>query len=261
MIVRRISIAMVLTLMCFAIGDGSRPALATEIPPLESTPWFDADESRVVPVQLAPEFEDSENRSSRWLPKAERVAKPLASSSSGSGGTGWTWGNIFATGLLAIIFVAIVVGLLYAFANAEVNLGPRYGQANGRIATDQQTIERIQELPAELGLVEGDLREQAVYWMQMGRFDRAIVALFGHQLLLLDRATLLRLARGKTNGRYVRETHAADARSGEILSDTVTAFERSYFGRHAISHDQFSRLWAANEQLEQYVQTHFEVAA
>ena len=98
----------------------------------------------------------------------------------------------------------------------------------------------MKHLPAELRRTDVNLRSEAERLMNAGQFDQAIILLFGHQLLLLDHAGLLRLSRGKTNGRYVRETRAADHESADRLRLTATAFERSYFGRHTIAAGEFA---------------------
>jgi hypothetical protein len=71
---------------------------------------------------------------------------------------------------------------------------------------------------------------------------------------------MLRLNRGKTNRKYVRETRGADRESAKRLQGTVTAFERSYFGRHVITQSEFADLWRANEELEQTVELRREAA-
>ena len=105
------------------------------------------------------------------------------------------------------------------------------------------------------------LRSEAERLMNEGEYDQAIILLFGHQLLLLDRVGMLRLNRGKTNRKYVRETRALDPESADRLQGTVTAFERSYFGRHLITAREFADLWQANAELEQAIERRQEVAA
>lgn len=241
---------------------------------LSDTVWFDADTGQVVPVDVKPEVDDSLNRNSRWLPQAKRVKQPDTSTTGGGGGggggggaglfgSGLTIGNLFGW-LLLVALVAAAVGLLaYVLSRAEFDpaSGSSSGTADLARAPDQQTIERMKHLPAELRRTDVNLRSEAERLMKQGQYDQAIILLFGHQLLLLDRVGMLRLNRGKTNRKYVRETRAADANAARWLQGTVTAFERSYFGGHAITHEQFARLWQANSLLEQAVQRRAEVAA
>jgi hypothetical protein len=119
----------------------------------------------------------------------------------------------------------------------------------------------MKHLPVELRRSGVNLRGEAQRLMEEANFDQAIILLFAHQLLLLDRAGLLRLNRGKTNRRYVRETRSVDRESAERLRATAEAFERSYFGAHALTADEFARLWVENEGLERSVQRRQEAAA
>jgi len=121
--------------------------------------------------------------------------------------------------------------------------------------------ERIKHLPAELRRTDVNLRDESERLMKAGKYDHAIILLFGHQLLLLDHSGLLRLNRGKTNRKYVRETASVDSDSANHLHVTVDSFERSYFGRHSISESEFSELWRLNSELEKAVEQRAEVAA
>lgn len=236
---------------------------------LGRTPWYDPAADSLVPVEVESQQDDSIHRDSRWLPKAERIRRPNSSRQSASGGggglfgTGLTLGNLVGWGLLASIVIAVAVLLVYLFSKAEIELGGSRSAAAGAAAgsPDEQTIERMKHLPAELRRTDVNMRDEAMRLMRAADYDQAIILLFGHQLLLLDRAGALRLTRGKTNGRYVRETRQTDPQLGERLQSTVAAFERSYFGRHPIAAADFEELWQNNEQLEQAVGQRREAAA
>ena len=252
-----------------ARGQSTDPASP---PPrmLDDTTWYDADTGTIIPMHVKEVTDDSLNRHSRWLPKAQRVPDNTASATAagGTGGNGLfgsdvTLSNVFGWLLLTLVICVIVGFLVYAFSKAEIDLGDTRSKSEGdqEAAPDAQTIERMKHLPAELRRTDVNLRSEAERLMNEGQFDQAIILLFGHQLLLLDHAGLLRLSRGKTNGRYVRETRGADRASADRLRMTATAFERSYFGRHAISGQEFKALWHSNELLEQRVQQRSEAAA
>ncbi len=230
---------------------------------LRTTPWYDADANRVLPVTVDSLSDDTINRESRWLPKAERVQKQATPSTSSNTSTGSsTNGQIFAWLVLAALLLTIVVALVYGFNQADIELGPKSPmQRRLSSAPDEQMIERMQELPAELRHVTGNLREQTQQLIAVNRFDLAIITLFGHQLLMLDHATMLRLSRGKTNGRYVRETGAADTTAASQFQKTVNAFERCYFGRYSLSREEMELLWQDNLRLEEIVHARHEVAA
>ncbi|WP_146525052.1 DUF4129 domain-containing protein [Novipirellula artificiosorum] len=243
----------------------------TENVSLPSTPWYDAQDQVLIPVELKSSIDDTENRDSRWLPKAKRLVKPpdpVKSNSAGNSGSGWfgtelSIGNLFGWFLLVMIVVSAVGGLVYALSKTEIDLSAK-SQTKAQLgpqSPDDQTIERMKHLPAELRRTDVNLKSEAERLMMLGHFDQAIILLFAHQLLLLDRAGILRLNRGKTNGKYVRETRAVDSELGTRLNETTDAFERSYFGRHSITASEFERLWTQNALVEQVVQTHHEVPA
>lgn len=258
---------------CFAFvtAGWGVTGLAAESPPpvLESTPWYDPSNDRVVPIPVQTVSDDSVHRDSRWLPQARQVRQTASPGKSGSGGgtggrfgTGLTLGNLVGWGILATILVTTVGLLVYMFSRADFEASRTIG---GRRASHhdphEQTVERMQELPDEVRRSGGDLRAESLRLMELARFDQAILLLFGHQLLLLDRVGTLRLARGKTNGRYVRETTRSDRDLGERLAMTVSDFERSYFGRHPIDADRFAELWANNLEIERAVDASREAAA
>ncbi len=255
------------------IVSGNTDSLATPADQaLGDTLWFDADSGEVVPVKLRPTVDDSLNRESRWLPNAKRI-RQLPKSSTAQGGGGWgtgifgsglTIGNLIGWMLLAVALTLAICLLAYLFSKTEIDLGG--GRERRRFdreisAPDVQTVQRMKHLPAELRRTDVNLRSEAERLMGIGRFDQAIILLFGHQLLLLDGAHLLRLNRGKTNGTYVRETRSADVTAGARLRATIAAFERSYFGRYAIGQQEFSELWRSNLELEQSIGQHGEAVA
>lgn len=254
-----------------SLGKADDASLAKKVV-VEESIWYDADEGKIKPIVLQPSVDDSLNRDSRWLPKPEKVRKPASSAPAGGGGaggagglfgSGLTLGNLLGWLLLVVLLVLGVGTIMWALSKAEVEMagGPR---RSGNLVTqtlDDQTVERMKHLPAELRRTGVNPRSEAERLMNAGLFDQAIILLFGHQLLLLDRKAHLRLNRGKTNRRYLRECRSASPACCEHLAKTVQAFERSYFGRHEITAEEFSRLWENNEQLENAIDPKPEVAA
>lgn len=259
-----------LSISVAALGDDESPA-SRSIP---NTSWFDGDAGELVPIHVTPADGEVLNRNSRWLPKADRVSKNKATTNTGGaagGGGGGGGGGLGGLSLgnmvgwmLLVVLACVIVGLLlFAISKSEVDFGSDNAKKAKREdeSPDEQTLERIKHLPAELRRTDVNLRTEAERLMGLGAFDQAIILLFGHQLLLLDRAGLLRLNRGKTNGKYVRETKAGDPSAATLLRETVRAFEQSYFGRHEIRGDTFKDLWRGNSKLEEIVKHRQEVAA
>lgn len=225
---------------------------------LPSTPWFDSQQQRLQPISVRTNLPEEKNRKSGWAPS------PRSVSSGGSWWSGWNWRwqgfwyYVFQT--LGWLFVAVVVGLLVYVVASVLRRGPGGDSAAAAAASkslapavDEQWLQQAEHLPSEARQAAGNLREEAERLMRLQRFDEAIVLLFGHQLLLLDRCRLLRLARGKTNGSYLREARSQLRPAAGLFAATVAAFEASYFGGHSPTADQFSTLWQGNATLEQTV--------
>ena len=239
---------------------------------MPTTVWFDGESGSVRPVAVTPRIDDSVNRSSRWLPKPKKLTKPkpvntpkpataAGGGTGGGGGGGGNWlgfgsfGNF--VGVLVVLAAAVAIGvLMYQLMNRFDPAGDTESdtkRSSGR--PDAVTLERISQLPPELRRTDVNMRTEAERLMNEGRYDLAIILLFAHQLLLLDRVGLLRLSRGKTNRRYVRECQSRDGGAAGVLKQTVRLFDRSYFGEHRIDGDEFRRLWNRNDELERRVET------
>ena len=274
---------------CFAADDtGSTAAVETEqvttkpaatdfgTPAVESsvsesrvsTPWYDSEAGKIRPIELEPRQDDSVHRDSRWLPKPDVIRREksnsttTATSTTGGGnltsngifGSSITFGTVFGWIVLAAAVLGIVGIVVYAVSRAELRMADRSGAGSDASAKgglpDEQMLERIKHLPPELRRTDVNLRSECERLMGQSQFEQAIILLLGHQLLLLDRNGLLRLSRGKTNGRYVRETRSRDEACAKWLRETADAFEQSYFGRHEIPAEVFTVLWQQNEKME-----------
>lgn len=128
---------------------------------------------------------------------------------------------------------------------------------------------RVADLPFDLQTTTmQDPLAEAKRLRAAGRYDQAIVCLYGYQLLALDRERRIHLQKGKTNRMYLRELDepqagvtrtlqgpSADTAStvafslSEIVQATMLVFEESFFGKHRISQTQFERVWS---QLDQF---------
>ncbi len=231
---------------------------AAETPVVVDSAWFDAEEGKIRPIELSDTRDDTDNRDSRWLvkpakPKPRPATPTKPAVANGSWWNGLSFVNLLGWLLLMCLIGALVGLLMYVFANSSFDFRPdALSQSVVHARTlDEQTKQRIAELPAELRDTSVNPRSELERLMDAGDFDRAIIFLYGHQLLMLDRAGCLRLSRWKTNKQYVRESKQSHVRIGDQLNETVDAFERSYFGKHSLSREQFEGLWQNNLQIEQ----------
>lgn len=215
--------------------------------------WFDSESGSLLPIELEDTQVDTENRGSRWLSTPAKT-KAAATPSRRGGISLW---NVAGWGLLAVLIGGVVWLLMYLFANSSFEFRPDVlGQNNGhRHTLDAQTKQRIAELPAELRDTEVNPRAELERLIQIGDFERAIVFLYGHQLLMLDRVGWLRLSRWKTKNQYVRETSQSHADVGERFAHIANAFERAYFGKHPMTRDMFDSLWQENLDVEEIIST------
>ena len=236
---------------------------AAVMPPPSSTPWFDGDGQQFRPVRVVTDLPEAANRKSRWVPRpppANSRRAPTSTTTPTSGDR--SFGTVVGWVVVAVIAFVLVGFLLYTYSQiAPDAAADRDQKRSTSAAIDDQYLERFSRLPSELRGDAKDLRSEVERLMALGRFDQAIVALFGHQLLLLDRGRMLRLARGKTNRRYLHESRSQSPAAYEILGRTVTAFEACYFGEHPPTLEAFAALWEDNLRLESMIRQRLEVAA
>lgn len=236
-------------------------AAAAESVPLALPPdsaWFDHAAGRVVPIELRSREIDNPNRRSDWenQPQPWNITAPKPPS-------GFPLRNVLGwVGLVLAVFVGVAV-LLFLFSRFEPTVlgGKAAAESQEAWAKDDQTQRRMEQLPAELRVESLDPRSETERLMRLGRLDEAIAALFAYQLILLDRCGWLRLSRGKTNQRYLGETRLHSATGEQLLAQTVTVFEASYFGKLTPTEERFARLWADNAKLEAAVSQAREAVA
>jgi hypothetical protein len=101
---------------------------------------------------------------------------------------------------------------------------------------------------------KGDLLAQARYYYEQGNYAEAIIYLFSYQLVELDKFSVIRLSKGKTNRQYLRETSRAAVLAG-ALERTMLAFEGVFFGRRGLDRAAFEACWNSLPQFEQQLRS------
>ncbi|HTM54810.1 MAG TPA: DUF4129 domain-containing protein [Pirellulales bacterium] len=184
-------------------------------------PWYDAQLDRLKPIQLpAPAID-------RKLPKLHLPELRY----------------LFLT-LLGLVMAALVAGLLWALYRRSALAGDRpiaSAAPESRISVDA--------LPFLRGRRGDNLLEQARALYAEGNYSEAIIYLFSYQLAELDRFAHLRLARGKTNREYARETRNVPLK--HLLEQTMVAFEDVFFGGQQLDQGRFESCWQQMPQFEQ----------
>jgi hypothetical protein len=157
-------------------------------------------------------------------------------------------GAAAASGLqmLAWVFVAAVLAivawfLIQAFLRLETG-GKDNTAAQGTVVE----VDRTEALPIPIERNISDLLAAARKAYDAGDYRQAIVYLYSHQLVELDKHHVIHLTKGKTNGQYLREVIRAGRKAlAGVLGVTQDLFEQAFFGNRALAPEQFEPCWAS----------------
>lgn len=204
-------------------------------------PWYDRATDDVRPLNVVPRDQE-QDRAGKWIdnstPQAPS-ARPAARSSSFGGVLTWI-GLTALILLLGLIAYSIVTALLKDEVSESVTVR--------KVVNSRRDADRVEALPFQLHAANGDFLAEARRLYEQSQYSAAIVYLFSHQLVELDKHHLIRLTKGKTNRQYLRETRRQPALAG-ILEGTMIAFEDAFFGHKILSRESFERCW---HQLERF---------
>ena len=202
-------------------------------------PFYDRqkDDVRQLNVEPPAESADSANRRSKW------TGKKAASRTRGGGGgrTASIFGELLqAVGLAAlIIFIAVIAWLIArAFLKNEVT-----ETKVSKVIETSRDVDKVQALPFQLRKPTGNFLAEAERLYAEGNYSEAVIYLYSHLLVELDSHHVIRLAKGKTNRQYLRETRTRLVLR-DILSRTMVAFEDVFFGHHELSRQRFEECWS-----------------
>lgn len=225
--------------------DPARAALAKG-----EYPWYDSVKGRVRPVDLTPKSESSWLQSfSDWIEGVvratgdafARIARVLHLPTIGSIGNALP---IILTGI-GVVLLAVLIRVLWAsarFGRSDDDAPDRTVGATGRITM----------LPAGMGSSSvADPWAEAVERRRQGDYAGAVIFLFAHQLLELDRRGLIRLTTGGTGRKYVRSLD--DSRLRELLSATLGLFEQAYYGHKQPTATSFEPVWAGGQLFQEHL--------
>lgn len=169
---------------------------------------------------------------------------PAPSAAPAAGGARWDLEWLGWT-LLALVAVGIVFMLIRVYWNRSRETG---GTAKAGLMGSAAKVDRLEDLPFALEQPEGDLLSAARRQADSGNYDQAIVLLYSHQLLELDRQEAIRLTKGKTNRQYLRELRLRPD-LGRLLTTSMIAFEDVFFGAHSLGRQRFDECWEHAMQL------------
>jgi len=163
----------------------------------------------------------------------------------------FSWPTNFLQWVAWILLILALAALLYLLWRAyrrrhEARLGRSAATAQQDAANDRR---RIEALPAPLGRRPSDFLAETRRLYEEGRYSEAIVYLFSHRLVQLDKHQLIHMEKGKTNRQYLREL---GARTGlrRLLDDTMVAFEDAFFGDYHLDRLRFDACWLRQTDFE-----------
>ncbi|MHB8899383.1 MAG: DUF4129 domain-containing protein [Thermoguttaceae bacterium] len=231
--------------MMLAVLDLARTLLAQTSPPDDPVaagrdalsqwgryPWYDGETDGLRPVEIVEPWDLS------WLWNWLRWNGNL-------GNLSGNWIQWFFWSLILAVLALLTWYLVRAFLKRD---GTAETLLDGQAESPEEERRRIEALPEPVRQ-RTRLLEAAERCYRDGNFDEAIIYLFSHQLVCLDRNYLIRLGRGKTNRQYLRELGARDTLR-RILAETIVAFEDVFFGGRSIGRERFEACWDRRGQFE-----------
>jgi hypothetical protein len=164
-----------------------------------------------------------------------RSSQSTSSRQTGPRTTGGSWDlEWLGWVLIAMLTVGIVTLLVRIYLNREAQ---RRSLGKAQIAGAISSSDRLEELPFELSPPEEGLLAAARRAYEAGDFSRAIILLYSHQLIELDRHDAIHLTKGKTNRQYLRELRPHGGAQA-LLATSMVAFEDAFFGGQSPSRER-----------------------
>ncbi len=142
--------------------------------------------------------------------------------------------------MITLALAALLGVLIWILLGREWGDVPASG---GAAVDDQSDADRVEALPFPVQSGRKDLLGQAQDFYRNGDYAKAIVYLFSYQLVQLDKRQIIRLSKGKTNRRYLREIGTRFALL-RLVEETMVTFEGVFFGHHPLDRPQFESCWS-----------------
>jgi hypothetical protein len=206
----------------------------------QSFPWYDAQTEAEKPVTIVADPDETGQRDSNWLGSGT-WQKGTTTRRVGRVTGGW-----FSTAIQVLFWTfvaAMLLGLSYVVIVAFMKMDAKLARQEGsEIEDEEEDKTRIENLPFQVKRATSDLLGEARACYDRGEYNDAIIYLYSHQLIELDRSQAIHLTKGKTNRQYLRELRERP-NLGNILESSVLLFEEAFFGHHTITRHQIDRCW------------------
>ena len=209
-------------------------------------PWYDAPSDKVVPILPWPDF------GAGWW-------KPISDWFEGwrSPFQGWfrrlnNWRFPFLGGMGDLIVIGLALLFLTVLLVVLLELLRRYRPAPLDLAAKPVvhlgSARSIEGLPAGVRMGEGAPWDEAVKRRARGDYAGAVIYLFAHQLVCLERLKQIRFIPGKTARQLIRTVGDGTLRNG--VEPTLRLFELVYYGHRVPSAEAFESVWTLAEEFE-----------
>ncbi|MEX2174977.1 MAG: DUF4129 domain-containing protein [Pirellulaceae bacterium] len=200
-------------------------------------PFYDRQKDDVRQLNVEPPKDaDSANRKTKWAGKG---TKSKARSTAGGNSAGLLGGLLQGFGLTLLVVAIVALALLIAWAFLKQETTETAAQ---KVIETSREVDRVEALPFQVRKPTGDFLSEARRLYEGGNYSEAIVYLYSYQLVQLDKHHVLRLAKGKTNRQYLRETRPRPVLR-DILDQTMISFEDVFFGQHPLGREPFEACW------------------
>lgn len=210
--------------------EGTREALDSSW----TYPWYDAEKDALNRIETERPWDN-------WWPDWNW------NWNLGSGPSGGFW-----TALLWAVVIGVLALVTYFLVKAILARDRGLAGALGELSADElaDNAARVRDLPFEIDPKGGNLWELARHFYEQGDFNSAVIYLYSHQLIELDRHQQIRLAKGKTNRQYLRELSSRQPLR-RLLERTMLAFEDAFFGDHEVTRERFEAVWRDSTRFSQ----------
>jgi Domain of unknown function (DUF4129) len=204
-------------------------------------PWYDRQNDDVRKLRILPRVAEPE-RGDKWADDSTAPTPPTPPDLTLFGKFLQWFGLTTLVLLLGLIAFMIAKGFLRDEVSEDA-------LAVRKIVESRRDADRVEALPFHVRAASGDFLAEARRLYEAGQYSQAIVYLFSYQLVQLDRRHVIRLAKGKTNRQYVRETRK-HPHLAAILEITMVTFEDAFFGRKTITREAFERSWQRLDEFQ-----------
>lgn len=209
-------------------------------------PWYDTenDQAKLIPIEPATPV------NTNWLQNLGNWLQGLFSwipnFFNWLSGFSFNFFGLFSFTLLHVVVALFVIAAMSVLIFLLVKLYRKRAEedaAKGDSAEETEAErERVESLPFEIRRPRGDLLDEARRCYERGEYNEAIVYLFSHLLVQMDKHHVIRLNKGKTNRQYLREIGRGKPLRG-IVEQAMCTFEDAFFGKYRIEKAQFESSW------------------